>query len=362
MKIVVASSGRAHLLDCARELSNQGYDVIFFACTSRKNLVKYGFPQGKSTLWFMAPFYVLRTYFPSEFTRQLYMEALDFIVYWLMPQCDVFIAQSPHYSKCMLKAKKKFGATCILDRGSSHIRTFNRLGRLCGQTHENQRYIRIDEREYSYADYVAIASSFVERSFMENGFEKEKLFVNPYGVSLKHFYPTLCTGEFDCIVVGGWNKRKGSQLVVDAFKNTDIKVLHVGRVGDVPFPKTANFVHVDPVSEDILVGYYTKAKVFIFPSYDDGFGLVLCQAAACGLPIVCSQNTGGPTLKDMLGDQGHIYVMKKIDAESLREGVLYQLETCLHEGVRNYVGDKMNLFAWKAYGKRYDKFLKTLIR
>lgn len=362
MKIVVASSGRAHLLDCARELSKQGHDVTFYACTPRKNLIKYGFPEGKSLLWFMAPFYALKTYLPSELTRQLYMEALDFIVYWIIPQCDIFIAQSPNYSRCMLKAKKKYGATCILDRGSSHIRTFNRLGRLCEQTHENQRYIRIDERQYSYADYVAIASSFVERSFIENGFDKNKLFINPYGVSLQHFYPTQYTGEFDCIVVGGWNKRKGSKIVIDAFENTAIRVLHVGGLGDLPFPEADNFVHIDPVSEDMLVNYYAKAKVFIFPSYDDGFGLVLCQAAACGLPIVCSQNTGGPTLKKMLGDENNIYVMKEINAESLRKGVYQQLVTCKHEGVRNYVGNKMALFTWDAYGKRYDKFLKSMIR
>ena len=360
MKIVIASSGRAHLLDCARELSNQGHDVEFFVCTPQKNLRRYGFPQGKSLLLYMGIFYLLKTYLPSEFTRQLYMEALDFFVYLLMPRCDVFIAQSPNYSRCMLKAKKKYGATCILDRGSSHIKTFNRLGRLCGQTHENKRYIRIDEQEYSYADYVAIASSFVERSFVENGYDRKKLFINPYGVSLKHFYPTKCTEEFDCIAVGGWNKRKGSHLVEEAFKGTNIRVLHVGAIGDLEFPKDENFVHIDPIPEDQLIKCYSKAKVFIFPSFDDGFGLVLCQATACGLPIVCSQNTGGPTLKQMIEDANNIYVMPEITAKALKEGVKIQLGKCNISETRNYVESKMNLFTWEAYGVRYNKFLNEI--
>ena len=33
MKIIVASSGRSHLLDCARELYNQGHDVLFYSFT-----------------------------------------------------------------------------------------------------------------------------------------------------------------------------------------------------------------------------------------------------------------------------------------------------------------------------------------
>ena len=173
MKIVIASSGRAHLLDCARELHNQGHTVKFYACTPKKYLHKYGFPQGTSIVWFMVPFYLLRRFFPSEFSRQLFMEALDFIVYCLLPKCDVFIAQSPNYSKCMRKAKRKYGAICILDRGSSHIKTFNQLGKLYGQTHVNRRYVNIDEHEYLYADYIAIASSFVKKSFIENGYEEK---------------------------------------------------------------------------------------------------------------------------------------------------------------------------------------------
>lgn len=360
MKIVIASSGRAHLLDCARELHNQGHDVKFYACTPKKYLYKYGFPQGTSIVWFMFPFYMLRRFFPSEFSRQLFMEALDLIVYCLLPKCDVFIAQSPNYSRCMLKAKKKYNAICILDRGSSHIKTFNQLSRLCGNTHINKRYVHIDEREYSYADYIAIASNFVERSFIDNGYNKDKLFINPYGVSLKHFYPTQSTNEFDCIYVGNWSKKKGCHLIIEAFKNTTIRILHVGAINNLEFPNLPNFTHVDSVSEDKLVDYYKRANIFIFPSYDDGFGLVLCQAVACGLPIVCSPNTGGPTLKKMIEDENNIYIMKDITAQSLYEGVMYHLRNSINEHIRNYVEKKMDLFTWEAYGKRYDIFLKEI--
>ena len=360
MKIVIASSGRAHLLDCARELYNQGHDVKFYACTPKKYLRQYGFPHGNSILWFMFPFFVFRRYFPSEFSRQLFMEALDFIVYFLMPKCDVFIAQSPNYSRCMLKAKKKYNAICILDRGSSHIRTFNNIGKLCGQTHVNKRYVNIDEKEYSYADYIAIASSYVERSFIENGYDRNKLFINPYGVSLKNFHPTYCTNEFDCIYVGNWGKRKGCQLIIEAFKDTELKILHVGAIHDLKFPNYHNFVHVNPVSENLLINYYSKAKIFIFPSYDDGFGLVLCQAAACGLPIVCSPNTGGLTLKEIIDDKDNIYIMNDLTANSLYNGVIRQLESIKENKVRNYAKEKMKEFSWESYGKRYNHFLNNI--
>ena len=41
--------------------------------------------------------------------------------------------------------------------------------------------------EYDLADYVAIPSSFAERTFLENGFPKSKLIKVPYGVNLTGF-------------------------------------------------------------------------------------------------------------------------------------------------------------------------------
>ena len=36
--------------------------------------------------------------------------------------------------------------------------------------------------------------------------------------------------------------------------------------------------------------------VFVFPSYSDGFGLVLLEAMACGLPAIASEASIGPEI------------------------------------------------------------------
>src|SRR5437660_8584124 len=39
-----------------------------------------------------------------------------------------------------------------------------------------------------------------------------------------------------------------------------------------------------------------QVDLFVFPSLAEGFGLVIGEAMACGVPVLATQNTGGPDL------------------------------------------------------------------
>ncbi|WP_281696435.1 glycosyltransferase family 4 protein [Bacteroides clarus] len=363
MKIIVASLGRAHLLDCARELQAKGHDVVFYSATPPKNFIRYGLDYGgKSLIWYVFPFYILKRLFPNNFTQKLYRLSLDILVKLLMTECDVFIAQSPNFQRSILSAKRKYNALTILDRGSTHVRSFNRLSAYYGKLPQSETYQRMDEYGYSIVDCITVASEFVFDTFKENFFDVNKIFINPYGVNLSMFYPVKCSNEFDCIIVGQWGTLKGCSVIVEAFKQTSIKVLHVGALTDMEFPQLDNFVHISAVPETELINYYKKAKVFIFPSYNDGYGLVLNQAVACGLPIVCSKKSGGPTLKKMIRDEKYIYIMNEITTKELLQGVDYALNIAAKQrGKRKYDIDIDDIISWKAYGERYHIFLENKI-
>ena len=46
---------------------------------------------------------------------------------------------------------------------------------------------------------------------------------------------------------------------------------------------------IKPVSQNLLRTFYNQASVFITCSIEDGFGMVLLQAMACGLPVIASK-------------------------------------------------------------------------
>jgi hypothetical protein len=49
-----------------------------------------------------------------------------------------------------------------------------------------------------------------------------------------------------------------------------------------------------PCSWQALRERYRESDVFVFPSFSDGFGLVLLEAMACGLPAIASEASIGP--------------------------------------------------------------------
>lgn len=367
MVINVASfGGRSHMLDLARELEKQGNIVRFYSYVPTKRAMQFGLKKECSyTLYYWAlPFLILFKIF--GFRKNLlfiYRVIYDYITAWLMKPCDVFIGQVPMHLYSLKRAKKKFGAITICESGLSNIDVYIRILSNIGETGYPKFGVSRYRACYNEADFISVASDFSKQGFVEQGFPEEKLIMNPYGVSLKNFHSTqLSTQSYDCLMVGQWSKRKGVDMAVEACKNLGLSLLHVGAIVDMPFPKDTNFIHVNPVNEYELIKYYSQAKIFLFPSYEDGFGLVLIQAIACGLPIVCSPHTGGPTLKRMLDEKKWIVVMDDVSTLSLEKAINEALKLAkFQKNERTYADKILEEFSWDAYGKRYNLFLKSVL-
>ena len=365
MKIIVACKGRSHLLDCCRELQKLGHDVTFYTATPRKNFRKYGLVKGGvSFAEVLAPIILLSIYLPCNFTRAIFSYAIDMLVCLFMRRCDVFIAASPDFTWAMKWSRKRYKSVVILDRGANHVRIFNEMSMMSGQPSMTEWYMKLDENQYKLADYIAVGSDYVKDCFLARGISQYKLFSNPYGVNFNEFHPTIWTGEFDFIYVGRWSKRKGCNLIIQALKGTKYKFIHVGAIDDMAFPDECNFLHIEPVPQSELINYYTKAKTFLFPTYDEGFGMVLCQAAACGLHIIASRNCGSTTMLRLLGGSFNIQIMNELTVECLKANILMSEKNInSHIDVsRNQNTSILNIFSWKSYGERLNNFLLNVMQ
>ena len=60
--------------------------------------------------------------------------------------------------------------------------------------------------------------------------------------------------------------------------------------------------------------------MFVLNSLEDGFGVVLPQSMACGLPVICTVNTAG---NDVIEDGIDGFVIPIRDVEALKEKLLF---------------------------------------
>jgi glycosyltransferase involved in cell wall biosynthesis len=77
------------------------------------------------------------------------------------------------------------------------------------------------------------------------------------------------------------------------------------------FPGTIHFAGF--VHRDELAGYYSLAECFVFPTHTDPWGLVVNEAMACGLPVICTQVAG--CAADLVRGNGRIVAVR--DARQL---------------------------------------------
>lgn len=371
MIINIASfGGRTHMLDTARELEKHGHIVRFYSYVPTKRAIKFGLKKecSYSIYWFAFPFLILFKIFgPGKWREDLYNYCCDLFLAYYMKPCDVFIGQSPMHIKAIQRAKKKYNAITILERGISHVLFQQKVLESIESTRGSMSrlHIKRDLKGYNYPDYISVGSDHVKQTFIMNGYPVEKIFVNNYGVNLQFFKPTkLNTNNiFEVLIVGQWCYRKGCDLIIEAVKKMNIKLLHVGLITDLTFPDLPNFKHVEPQPEYKLIEYYKQARVFLMPSRDEGLALVQPQALACGLPLVCSKYSGGRDLRSSLIDNKYILEMEEYSIDCLIDNIYKGLSLSFQQGIgiRNIMNSKDTL-SYEAYGNRYNKFLESIIK
>ena len=175
--------------------------------------------------------------------------------------------------------------------------------------------------EYREADFIAIPSQFVKDTFLQQGVAEEKLIHVPFGVDLTHFYPAPKEDNtFRIIHCGGISIRKGVHYLLQAFAELNLPGAELWLIGSMtdeikPFLRkwgSPAIRHQGPFPERELHKYYSQGSVFCLASIEEGLAMVQVQAMACGLPVICTTNTGGADIvRD--GRDGFILPIRDVD-------------------------------------------------
>lgn len=339
----------------------------FFSYVPRKRAVRFGLPSGchVSLLPAVLPLLAWQTLAPApgrRFRESLLYKSLNQAVISRMASCDVFIFMSGIYLEAAHAARQRFGAKLWLERGSQHILAQDEILAAAGGERPTALTIRRELDGYALADRIMIPSRHVEESFRRDQAAYRKLFANPYGVDIRLFTPAVSRipdAPIRLLYAGTWSLQKGCDLLAKAVTRAGVRLVHVGPMGDCPFPhKEDRFQHFDAVSQHRLREFYIAADAFVLASRQDGFGMVLSQALACGLPVIATDRTGAPDLASHPALAQRVSVVTSGNVEALAEAIgSLQRRLLLTGPFPPLAPEDRESLSWAAYARRYSNEL-----
>lgn len=384
MKVVLSAPCKFHTFDLARELYARGALAAIFTGYPRFKLKNEALPDDliKTFPWVQATYmgFPWKNSLPHSVVREL--ENLSGItlgnhVARNLPECDLYVGLSGSALPAGKKAHQR-GAKFICDRGSSHIRAQDDLLR---EEHAlwNLPFVGIDPRtiareesEYEEADSITVPSTFVYRSFVEQGIPTNKLRLLPYGVNLSRFQPVDKPNlqRFDMLFVGGMSLQKGVQYLVQAYQKINHPAKSLTFVGSPSaslikaltvrglWPEDAIVLGHIPQSE--LKKIMSRSHVLVLPSIQEGLAMVMAQAMACACPVVASNHTGA---EDLMTDgvEGFIVPVRNVSALTERLQHLADEPTLRDEMGNKALQKVQKIGGWHAYGDKAMDIYKELI-
>lgn len=220
--------------------------------------------------------------------------------------------------------------------------------------------------EHELARKIVVGGCFARNTLLAEGIPGDRICVNAYGVDWLQFMaersdPVASHRPFRFLYVGSVNAQKGIPVLLDAWRILalrDAELWIAGHIGEHErrlIPAMRGLRLLGQVSHHMLPAIYASCDLFVMPSLFEGFGLVILEALAAGLPVITTPNTGAA---DALADPvlGTLVPAGSVDA--LVEAMRSYPSALPSRALFGTAVEKLRThYSWTAYGDRWATLL-----
>jgi starch synthase len=230
---------------------------------------------------------------------------------------------------------------------------------LIGNQDSPQKTARKDA-ELHQADLVLVASTFTLRTLEHATDFRGSVVMIPYGaprVDLSVVEPVRRSDstKLRVLFVGSLGQRKGLSYLFEAVRSLGDAV-ELTVIGARPLVACAALDRelsrvrwIASCSHREVLAEMAAHDVFVFPSLFEGFGLVLLEAMAMGLPIITTPHTAGPDLISE-GVEGFIVPIRSSAAIAEKLDLLRR-EPERRQAMSERARSRSREFTWEQYGR-----------
>ena len=269
------------------------------------------------------------------------------------------------------KKIKKNNKIYVCERSSAHIVSQNNILSEEYKKYTNKNFkinswfIERELEEYENADIILTPSTFVKNTFGKSLSNKTK--VLEFGADINNFFviddESKSQNFFDILFIGQISLQKGLHYLIEAFNafNHPNKRLHIVGSNTVDY----DFFHKKLNNENIVVYGHVphtklnrlinKCHLIVLPSIQDGFGLVISQAAAAGCPAIVSENAGSADFVKK-NNCGFVVPYKNAEAITDKLQLLADDKSLLKKLSFNAINSTKN-YTWSDYVTKLDNII-----
>jgi len=188
-------------------------------------------------------------------------------------------------------------------------------------SHDSAEKLRRKDEELASATQIIVPSNFVKRTLSKANCVTAGVAVVPYGapvIGRQQPREPARGSKLKVVFVGSLTQRKGISYLLQAVEHlgSTVDLTLIGaRVGECKALDRALHIHrwIPSLPHPGILEEIRQHDVMVFPSLFEGFGLVILEAMANGIPVIATPNTGAPDFFNP-GEDGFIVPIRNAEA------------------------------------------------